>query len=90
MTSELSKKRIRSISKLIRVNKVEVAMVLRVDTAKGYIDLSKKRVSPEEIEDCTKNYNKGKAVNSILRHVADTTNTDVEVLYETIGWPLYE
>jgi translation initiation factor 2 subunit 1 len=73
MTTELSRRRIRSVSKIIRVNKVEVAMVLRVDDQKGYIDLSKKRVSPEEIDECTKKYNKSKAVHSILRHVAETT-----------------
>jgi len=90
MTSELSRRRIRSISKLIRVNKIEVAMVLRVDTNKGYIDLSKKRVSAEETNECSKIYNKSKAVNSILRHVAETTQTEIEELYENIGWPLYE
>ena len=65
-------------------------MVLRVDTNKGYIDLSKKRVSAEETNECSKIYNKSKAVNSILRHVAETTQTEIEELYENIGWPLYE
>lgn len=33
--SELSRRRIRSIKKLIRVNKLEVVSVLRVDKKKG-------------------------------------------------------
>jgi translation initiation factor 2 subunit 1 len=33
--SELSRRRIRSIKKLIRVNKLEVVTVLRVDKQKG-------------------------------------------------------
>ena len=37
----------------------------------GYIDLSKRRVSAEEAKKCEEKFNKGKAVNSILRHVAD-------------------
>ena len=45
LLSELSRRRIRSINKLIRVGKNEVVMVLRVDKEKGYIDLSKRRVS---------------------------------------------
>lgn len=39
LLSELSRRRIRSINKLIRVGRNEVAMVLRVDKDKGYIDI---------------------------------------------------
>lgn len=35
LLSELSRKRIRSINKLIRINRTEVMMVLRVDKEKG-------------------------------------------------------
>src|ERR1700688_2219172 len=48
LLSELSRRRIRSINKLIRVGRQEVVVVLRVDKDKGYIDLSKRRVSAEE------------------------------------------
>ena len=36
----------------------------------GYIDLSKRRVSPEDIVKCEERYMKSKSVSSILRHVA--------------------
>ncbi len=36
LSSELSRRRIRSISKLVRVGKTEVALVLRVDKDKGF------------------------------------------------------
>ena len=49
LLSELSRRRIRSINKLIRVNRKEVVMVLRVDKEKGYVDLSKRRVPTEDI-----------------------------------------
>jgi translation initiation factor 2 subunit 1 len=62
LLSELSRRRIRSINKLIRVGKNEVVMVLRVDKEKGYIDLSKRRVSPEDIAKCEERYNKAKTV----------------------------
>ncbi|KAK6456718.1 eukaryotic translation initiation factor 2 alpha subunit [Scheffersomyces xylosifermentans] len=88
LLSELSRRRIRSIQKLIRVGKNEVAVVLRVDKEKGYIDLSKRRVSAEDIVKCDERYNKSKAVHSILRHCAEKFTIPLETLYQTIGWPL--
>lgn len=87
--SELSRRRIRSISSLIKVGRQEPAIVLRVDRDKGYIDLSKRRVSEEEAHACEDRYNKSKLVHSIMRHVAETLEIDLEPLYQRIGWPLY-
>ncbi|KAJ3813609.1 eukaryotic translation initiation factor 2 subunit alpha [Lentinula lateritia] len=79
LLSELSRRRIRSVQKLIRVGRNEVVVVLRVDKEKGYIDLSKRRVSPEDITKCEERYMKSKTVASILRHVASKIpSTDVE------------
>lgn len=88
LLSELSRRRIRSIQKLLRVGRSECVVVLRVDKEKGYIDLSKRRVSAEEIAKCEEKFNKGKAVNSILRHVAATQKVDVEELYTNSAWKL--
>jgi len=90
LLSELSRRRIRSINKLIRVNRNEVVMVLRVDKEKGYIDLSKRRVSPEDVAKCEERYNKAKAVHRVMRHVADRQGKSLENLYEIVGWPLYK
>ena len=89
LLSELSRRRIRSINKLIRVGKQEVVVVLRVDKEKGYIDLSKRRVSPEDIAACEEKYNKSKTVHSILRNVSETQNVKLQQLYEQFGWDLY-
>lgn len=43
LMSELSKRRFRSVTKLVKVGRLEAVMVLRVDAVKGYIDLSKSR-----------------------------------------------
>ncbi|KAI0368305.1 eukaryotic translation initiation factor 2 subunit alpha [Pilatotrama ljubarskyi] len=81
LLSELSRRRIRSIQKLIRVGRNEVVVVLRVDKEKGYIDLSKRRVSPEDIVKCEERYMKSKTVASIMRHVASKIpSVDGEVL----------
>jgi len=90
LLSELSRRRIRSIHKLIRVNRNEVVMVLRVDKEKGYIDLSKRRVSPEDVQACEERFNKAKAVHGVLRHLADRRKYYLEHLYTKIGWPLYK
>jgi len=90
LLSELSRRRIRSIQKLIRVGRNEVVVVMRVDKEKGYIDLSKRRVSAEDIAKCEDRYNRSKTVHSIMRHVSDKTGKDLEELNEMVTWPLYK
>jgi translation initiation factor 2 subunit 1 len=90
LLSELSRRRIRSVQRLIRVGKTEVVVVLRVDREKGYIDLSKRRVSPEEVDKFEEKFNKSKAVHSIMRHVAEKLDMSLEDLYVQVGWPLYK
>ncbi|WWC69879.1 uncharacterized protein I206_103822 [Kwoniella pini CBS 10737] len=90
LLSELSRRRIRSVQKLIRVGRNEVVVVMRVDPDKGYIDLSKRRVSAEEVVKCEEQYEKGKAVDSILTQVAKKRGVSPESLYEKIAWPLHK
>jgi len=90
LLSEISRRRIRSISQLIRVGKDEVVVVLRVDKEKGYIDLSKRRVSVEDVAKCEEKFNKSKTVHSIMRHVAGLTNRITEDLYLSFCWSLYK
>ena len=89
LLSELSRRRIRSIAKLIKVGRVEPVMVLRVDEEKGYIDLSKRRVSPEEAAAAEEKYAKSRLVNTIISHVAHVVNTDLLQLNQRLTWPLY-
>ncbi|KAK6156094.1 hypothetical protein DH2020_010342 [Rehmannia glutinosa] len=85
--SELSRRRIRSISSLIKVGRIEPVMVLRVDKEKGYIDLSKRRVSEEDIQACEERFNKSKLVHSIMRHVAETMKIDLEAFKLVVNDP---
>lgn len=48
-----------------------------------------RRVSPEDIQACEDRYSKSKMVHSIMRHVSETTCTDLHSLYVSLGWPLY-
>lgn len=63
LLSELSRRRIRSVNKLIRVGRDECVAVIRVDKDKGYIDLSKRRVYFKDIKQCEERFAKAKAVN---------------------------
>lgn len=94
LLTELSRRRIRSINKLIRVGRNEVVVVVRVDRDKGYIDLSKRRVSPEDISKCEEKFIRGKTVSSILRHTAEVlglkSNEEFEELYDKTAWFLDE
>jgi len=90
LLSELSKRRIRSVSKLLRVGRTEICMVLRVDEQKGYIDLSKRRVAPEDAAAKEESFAKSKAVHGIMRHVAGQNNIPVEELCMKISWPLHK
>jgi len=59
LLSELSRRRIRSVQKLIKIGRQEPVMVLRVDREKGYIDLSKRRVNPEDVAVSLKSNSQG-------------------------------
>jgi len=86
--SELSKRRIRSIAKLVKVGRTEVAMVVRTDEEKGYIDLSKRRVALEDVPGKEAAFAKAKAVHGIMRHVASLNDINVEKLCMCVAWPL--
>lgn len=79
--SESTKRRVRIIQIRPSENK-------HLTITTGYIDLSKRRVSAEDIVKCEERYNKSKMVHSIMRHVAEKTQTPIEELYKSIGWPL--
>jgi len=93
MFSELSKVRIRSLKNHIQIGKQEVLQVLRVDGQKGYIDLTKKLLKHDEIEQYTKIYNKSKTVHSIVGHVVALqrergNKMEMKDLYKSFVWPL--
>ncbi|KAI1717388.1 eukaryotic translation initiation factor 2 alpha subunit domain-containing protein [Ditylenchus destructor] len=90
LLSELSRRRIRSVNKLVRVGRSECVAVIRVDQDKGYIDLSKRRVYTKDVIQCEDRFAKAKVINSILRHVAEQvgykTSAELEGLYEKTAW----
>jgi len=89
--TELSNRRLRQVpSSILKLGKNEVLSVLRVDTDKGYIDLTRKNITPEEVEACHQKYNKSKTVHSIMCRLAEMQHINLPTLYETIIWPMYK
>lgn len=88
--AEVSKRRIRSLAKLLRVGSTEVCMVVSVDEDKGYINLSKKRVANEDVQPKQELYAKAKAIHGTMQHVASTNEIDVDDLCAKVSWPLHE
>ncbi|XP_063713557.1 eukaryotic translation initiation factor 2 subunit 1-like [Symsagittifera roscoffensis] len=90
LMGELSRRRIRSINKLIRVGRNEAVVVVRVDPVKGYIDCSKRRASPEDRDLCHSKHAKGNKINLILRNVAQKLqykeDNQLEELYSKSAW----
>ncbi len=89
-SGEITLKRVNFINRLLSVGKEEVLRVLRVDPKKGFIDLSKKQVKPDEIEECKHKFGKSRAVEGIVKLLSVHTGKTMEQLYKTIIWPLYK
>lgn len=86
----MTNKRIRSIHKLLKIGKREFMEVLRVDQTKQYVDLGKKSLKPEEVDEAEKYFKKAKKVHEIMIECAIKLKTPIEQLYEAWGWSLYE
>jgi len=77
-----------SLSKLTRVGKREVCTVLRVDSERAFVDLSKRHVSAAEAGEAEARYGHSKRVHAIVCHVARTLSLDAKAIYAQTVWPL--
>lgn len=88
--TELSRRRIRSVNQICKIGKMMVVVVIRVDRGKGYIDLSKKQVTPEERKKCEAKYMKSKKVTQIMQRVAQECEAPIESVMTKVAWTLYK
>ena len=86
--NELSRRRIRSISKLLRVGKRESLRVIRVDSENGFCDLGKKTVFDLDLEEAEKEYQESKAVDLVVRTIAEELEVCVTCMYVKHFWPM--
>ncbi|KAM0680413.1 Eukaryotic translation initiation factor 2 subunit 1 [Glugoides intestinalis] len=82
LSSELSKKRFRTIAQLTKVGNVEICQVLKVDEDKEFIDLSLKRVSEAEKHECKENFSKAKLTYQIMTKACKISNSSIKEMYE--------
>ncbi len=86
---EISRRRVRSVSKIARVGQVHVAAVLRVDAERGYVDLSKQNMDEDAVKEAENRYNHAKVVHIIMAQLAAASGRTLLELNEKITWPLY-
>mmetsp|Transcript_57214 Transcript_57214/g.51513 ORF Transcript_57214/g.51513 Transcript_57214/m.51513 type:complete len:346 (-) Transcript_57214:49-1086(-) len=88
LMSELQRRRIRSVKKVIKEGRQEIVQVIRSDRAKHFIDLSKKRVDQDLVPGTEDRWNKSKASHSIMRQVSVLSKKkySMKELYKLFGW----
>lgn len=89
-SGEITLRRVNYINRLLSVGNDEALRVLHVDPKKGFIDLSKKAVKADEIEQCKVKFGKSKKVENIVKIVAHSTGKSMETVYKRLIWPLYK
>lgn len=72
MFSDITRKKMKTVAKFIRIGKNEILKVLRVDREKGYIDLSKIDINEDDIEKFMFEYKKRKLVKKIFSNIQNS------------------
>ena len=83
--SEISSSWIRNIRDFVREGQKSVLKVLRVDTEKGHIDLSLRRVTKRERIERVLSWKKGRKAEALLKGVAEKVHVPVQEVYEKAG-----
>jgi translation initiation factor 2 subunit 1 len=83
--SEISSSWIRNIHDFVREGQKVVLKVLRVDTEKGHIDLSLRRVTKRERIEKILSWKKERKAEALLREVAEKVGSTGEEVYEKAG-----
>jgi len=86
--SEVSSSWIRNIRDFIREGQKVVLKVLRVDTEKGHIDLSLRRVTKREKIEKIMFWKRERKAETLLRSIAEKTGLSLEEVYEKAGAPI--
>lgn len=83
LVSELSKRRFKSIAQVTKIGSVEVCQVQKVEEDKGFIDLSLKRVSEKEKQECRESFSRAKLAYQIVAKACKQSGQTIKEAYET-------
>ncbi|MHA1371875.1 MAG: translation initiation factor IF-2 subunit alpha [Promethearchaeota archaeon] len=86
--SEIANHWIKNIRDHVKEGQKIVCQVLNVDPNRGYIDLSKRRVSGFAQKEKVKEFKRAKKVDGLLKLLSDKTGMPLQDVYEKIGFPL--
>lgn len=74
---EISDRKVRNIHGVLRVGMQECMQVLYIDPDKGYVDLTRRKILPDEIEECSIKYNLAKKLHSYFSRWSNQSSTDL-------------
>ena len=83
--SEVSSSWVRNIRDVVREGQKVVLKVLRVDTEKGQVDLSLRRVTKREKKEKILSWKKDRKADSLLRSASEKLNISLEEIHEKAG-----
>jgi len=88
--SEISSRWIKNIRNYVRIGQRVVLRVLRVDTDKGHVDLSLRRVNSAQRKNRIKEWKYALKFENLLQFLTETENIDMTLdkAYEIIGFPI--
>lgn len=82
LSSELSKKRFKTVAQITKVGNIEICQVLKVEESKRFIDLSLKRVSDKEKAECRERFSKEKLAYQIIAKACKISGQSIKEVYE--------
>src|SRR3990172_11864687 len=83
--SEISSSWIRNIRDFVREGQKMVLKVLRVDSEKGHIDLSLRRVTKRERIEKVMLFKKDRKAEALLKGVSEKTGLSIQEIYAKVG-----
>ncbi|MFX0106176.1 MAG: translation initiation factor IF-2 subunit alpha [Candidatus Hodarchaeota archaeon] len=90
--SEISSRWIKNIRNYVRIGQRVILRVLKVDTHKGHVDLSLRRVNSAQRENRLKEWKYALKFENLLQFLTETEgiNMTLDLAYELIGFPLLD
>jgi len=87
--TEVTRLRVRSITKAIRLHEKIVVQAIRVNPEKGYVDVSKKDISDSASASHKDTFIKNYTVHRLLVSAAARVGHDPQDVLEKVAWPLH-
>lgn len=90
LAASITRKRIKNVKHLLKLGHQDCMQVIQVDAEQGFVDLSKRVLSPDDAVAKRKEFDKAKIVHLIFRLTAYNLKCKLIKLYEDFGWDLYD